>query len=201
MAHRPARLVVPKGFFPVQDTGTIAAITTAPQSVSFAAMSEKQQAVVEALMADPAVRSVSSVIGVDGVNTTINNGRLQIDLQPLESGRLRATEVDRLNERIRDIPGISVSMQPVQDLTIEDRVSRTQYQFTLDSTDPQALGEWTPKLVERTQQLPQITDVSTELQRNGLQAYVEIDRDAASRVGVSVAAIGTARSTTPSGGD
>jgi len=185
--------LVPKGFFPVQDTGTIAAITTAPQSVSFAAMSEKQQAVVEALMADPAVRSVSSVIGVDGVNTTINNGRLQIDLQPLESGRLRATAlIDRLNERIRDIPGISVSMQPVQDLTIEDRVSRTQYQFTLDSTDPQALGEWTPKLVERMQQLPQITDVTTELQRNGLQAYVEIDRDAASRVGVSVAAINSA---------
>ena len=185
--------LVPKGFFPVQDTGTIAAITTAPQSVSFAAMSEKQQAVVEALMADPAVRSVSSVLGVDGVNTTINNGRLQIDLQPLESGRLRATAlIDRLNERIRDIPGISVSMQPVQDLTIEDRVSRTQYQFTLDSTDPQALGEWTPKLVERMQQLPQITDVTTELQRNGLQAYVEIDRDAASRVGVSVAAINSA---------
>ncbi|HOB00966.1 MAG TPA: MdtB/MuxB family multidrug efflux RND transporter permease subunit [Casimicrobium huifangae] len=184
---------VPKGFFPVQDTGTIAAITTAPQSVSFAAMSEKQQAVVNALMDDPAVRSVSSIIGVDGVNNTINNGRLQIDLQPLESGRVRATAlIERLNDRVRNIPDIAVSMQPVQDLTIEDRVSRTQYQFTLDSTDTQALGEWTPKLVERMQQLPQITDVSTELQRSGLQAYVEIDRDAASRVGVTVAAINNA---------
>ena len=111
---------VPKGFFPVQDTGTIAAITTAPQSVSFAAMSEKQQAVVNALMDDPAVRSVSSIIGVDGVNTTINNGRLQIDLQPLESGRVRATAlIERLNDRVRNIPDIAVSMQPVQDLTIE----------------------------------------------------------------------------------
>ncbi len=185
--------LVPKGFFPVQDTGAIAAITTAPQSVSFAAMSEKQQAVVNALMDDPAVRSVSSIIGVDGVNTTINNGRLQIDLQPLESGRPRATAlIERLNERIRNVPGISVAMQPVQDLTIEDRVSRTQYQFTLDSTDTAALGEWTPKLVERLQQLPQLADVTTELQRNGLQAYVEIDRDAASRMGVTVAAINNA---------
>jgi len=186
-------LVVPKGFFPIQDTGAISAITTAPQSVSFKAMGERQQAVVDALMADPAVRSVSSIIGVDGINTTINNGRLQIDLQPLESGRLRASAlIDRLNERARSVPGITVAMQPVQDLTIEDRVSRTQYQFTLDSTDVAALGEWTPKLVERLQQLPQLADVTTELQRNGLQAYVEIDRDAASRVGVTVAGVNNA---------
>ncbi len=185
--------VVPKGFFPVQDTGAISVITNAPQSISFAAMGERQQALVQALMEDPSVRSISSIIGVDGVNTTINNGRLMIELQPLESGRPRAAAlIERLLDRAKNVTGISMSMQPVQDLTIEDRVSKTQYQFTLDSTDPGALGVWTPQLVERLQQLPQLTDVSTELQRNGLQAYVEIDRDAASRVGVTVAAINNA---------
>ncbi len=185
--------VVPKGFFPVQDTGAISVITNAPQSISFTAMGERQQALVQALMEDPAVRSISSIIGVDGVNATINNGRLMIELQPLESGRLRAAAlIDRLLDRAKNVTGISLSMQPVQDLTIEDRVSKTQYQFTLDSTDPVALGVWTPQLVERLQQLPQLTDVSTELQRSGLQAYVEIDRDAASRVGVTVAAINNA---------
>ena len=185
--------VVPKGFFPVQDTGAISVITNAPQSISFTAMGERQQALVQALMEDPAVRSISSIIGVDGVNATINNGRLMIELQPLESGRVRAAAlIDRLLDRAKNVTGISLSMQPVQDLTIEDRVSKTQYQFTLDSTDPVALGVWTPQLVERLQQLPQLTDVSTELQRNGLQAYVEIDRDAASRVGVTVAAINNA---------
>ncbi len=184
---------VPKGFFPVQDTGAISVITNAPQNISFTAMGERQQALVEALMEDPAVRSISSIIGVDGVNSTVNNGRLMIELQPLGSGRLRATAlIDRLLDRAKNVAGITLSMQPVQDLTIEDRVSKTQYQFTLDSTDPVALGVWTPQLVERLQQLPQLTDVSTELQRNGLQAYVEIDRDAASRVGVTVAAINNA---------
>ena len=185
--------IVPKGFFPVQDTGTLTAMTAAPQSVSFASMSERQQALVDALMADPAVRSISSIIGVDGVNATINQGRLQIDLQPLESGRPRAQAlIDRLNERARVVTGISLALQPVQDLTIDDRVARTQYQFTLDSTDPVALGDWTPQLVAALQRLPQITDVSTELQRDGLQAYVQIDRDAAARLGVTVAAINSA---------
>ncbi len=186
-------LVVSKGFFPVQDTGAIQGITEASQTISFTAMGDRQQALVQELIQDPAVESVASLIGVDGSNQTVNSGRLMINLKPLESGRPRAAAlIPRLQERVSRIPGIVLYLQPSQDLTIDDRVSRTAYQFTLDSSDPAALSEWVPRLMERLQALPQLRELSTDQQIGGLQAYVQIDRDAAARLGVTVAAIDNA---------
>ncbi|MBS1190428.1 MAG: cusA [Rhodocyclaceae bacterium] len=183
---------IPKGFFPVQDTGVIQAITEAPQSISFPAMAERQQALAAAILRDPAVASLSSFIGVDGTNSTLNSGRMLITLKPLEE-RPRAGEViRRLVADTRDVPGIALYLQPIQDLTVEDRVSRTQYQFMLSSPDSELLGQWTPRLVERLQQLPELADVASDLQDKGLQAYVVIDRDAAGRLGVTTAAIDNA---------
>ena len=184
---------IPKGFFPVQDTGLIQAITEADQSISYAAMAERQQALAAEILKDPAVASLSSFIGVDGDNVTLNSGRMQIALKPQAQRRESATTVmRRLTADARRVPGIAVYMQPVQDLTIEDRISRAQYQFTLGSPDAKALAEWVPKLVARLKQLPQLSDVASDLQNNGLQAYVDIDRDAAGRLGVTVAAIDNA---------
>ena len=186
-------LLVPKGFFPVQDTGQIQAITEAAQSVSFGAMAEHQQRLAERVLKDPAVQSVSSYIGVDGGNTTLNQGRMLIALKPKEERGVSAAEVSRrLGEAARDVPGIALYLQPVQDLTIEDRVAKTQYQFTLSSPDSAELSRATTALLARLRTLPQLADVASDQQEEGLQAYVDIDRDAAGRLGVTVAAIDSA---------
>jgi len=184
---------IPKGFFPVQDTGLIQAITEADPSISYPAMGERQQALAAVILKDPAVASLSSFIGVDGDNVTLNSGRMQIALKPHAQRSESATVVmRRLTEEAKNVAGITVTMQPVQDLTIEDRVSRAQYQFTLGSPDSKALAEWVPRLAARLKQLPQLSDVASDLQNNGLQAFVDIDRDAAGRLGVTVAAIDNA---------
>jgi multidrug efflux pump len=184
---------IPKGFFPVQDTGLIQGISEAGQSISYTAMAERQQALAAEILKDPAVASLSSFIGVDGGNVTLNSGRMQIALKPLAQRKESATTVmHRLAAAAQHVPGIALYLQPVQDLTIEDRISRSQYQFMLGSPDGQALAVWVPKLVTRLQQLPQLAGVASDLQNNGLQAFVDIDRDAAGRLGVSVAAIDNA---------
>ena len=185
--------VVPKGFFPVQDTGLIQVITEATQTTSFAAMSTRQQALADALLGDPDVDHLVSFIGVDGANATLNTGRMQITLKPFAQRSASASEViRRLAERGAQVPGITAYMQPVQDLTIEDRVSKTQYQFLLSSPDVQALASSTQQLLERLRQRPELVDVASDLQDQGQQAYVQIDREAAGRLGVTVAAIDTA---------
>ncbi|MCJ0764492.1 multidrug efflux RND transporter permease subunit [Variovorax terrae] len=186
-------VVVPKGFFPVQDTGVIQGITEASQSTSYEAMSQRQQALAEAVLQDPAVESLSSFIGVDGGNTTLNTGRMLINLKPREQREGSVSDViRRLASSTRSVPGIALFMQPVQDLTIEDRVSKTQYQFLLSSPDAAALADGTQRLLERLRGLPQLTDVASDLQDKGLRAFVEIDRGAASRLGVNVAGIDNA---------
>src|SRR5213592_3527022 len=186
-------VVVPKGFFPLQDTGVIQGISEAPQSVSFAAMAERQQSLARAILQDPAVESVSSFIGVDGVNTTLNNGRVFINLKPRsERGADVAEVMQRLQPRIARVQGISLYMQPVQDLTIEDRVSRTQYQLTVEDANPEELAVSVHRLVERLRQLPQLADVASDLQDQGLQAFVSIYRDTSGRLGVTPAAIDVA---------
>ncbi|WP_374495308.1 MdtB/MuxB family multidrug efflux RND transporter permease subunit [Zoogloea sp.] len=186
-------IVVPKGFFPVQDTGVIQGVTEAGQSISFPAMAERQQAVAEVVLKDPAVASLSSFIGVDGTNATLNSGRMMISLKPLAERDASASAViRRLGPELQKVAGITLYMQPVQDLSIEDRVARTQYQFSLQSPDAEALAEWAPRLVERLQARPELADVASDLQDKGLQAWVEIDRNAASRLGVSTAAIDNA---------
>ena len=184
---------VPKGFFPVQDTGVIQGISEAPQSISFTAMAERQRAIARVVLGDPAVESLSSFIGVDGINTTLNSGRVLINLKPLEERRVNALEViRRLQGRLAAVEGIALYMQPVQDLTIEDRVSRTQYQFSVEDADPDELSAWVPKLVEHLRALPQLADVASDLQDQGLQAYVDIDRATAGRLGVTPGAIDNA---------
>ncbi len=186
-------IFVSKGFFPVQDTGVIQGISEAPQSVSFASMSERQRGLAAAILEDPAVESVSSFIGVDGANTTLNSGRVFINLKPHNMRELSASGViERLKPRLAKIEGIALYMQPVQDLTIEDRVSRTQYQFTLEDANGDELAEWTHKLVDKLGSLPQLMDVNSDLQDQGLQAYLNIDRDTAARLGVTTAAIDNA---------
>ena len=186
-------IFVPKGFFPVQDTGVIQGISEAPQTVSFASMAERQRRLAQAILEDPAVESVSSFIGVDGVNTTLNSGRVLINLKPHAKRDASASGViDRLKPRLAKLEGIALYMQPVQDLTIEDRVSRTQYQFTLEDANADELAEWTHKLVDKLGTLPQLTDVVSDLQDQGLQAYLNIDRDTAARLGVTTAAIDNA---------
>ena len=183
---------VSKGFFPIQDTGVIQGIADAEQTVSFSAMAERQQRLAQTILEDPAVESLSSFIGVDGQNATLNSGRMLINLKP-HAQRPHALEViRRLQERTAKLEGITLYMQPVQDLTIEDRVSRTQFQFTLDTAKIEELGIWVPRLVDRLRQQRELTDVISDLQNQGLQAYLEIDRDTAARLGVTPAAINTA---------
>ena len=183
-------MVVPKGFFPVQDTGVIQGISEAPQSISFAAMSQRQQELAKIILEDPAVESLSSYIGVDGDNATLNSGRLLINLKPHGERDLSAAQIiTRLQPQLDKLVGIRLFMQPVQDLTIEDRVSRTQYQFSMSSPDAELLALWSDKLVHALSQLPELSDVASDLQDKGLQVYLVIDRDAASRLGVSVSTI------------
>ncbi len=186
-------IAVPKGFFPAQDTGLLQGITQAPASVSFQAMSDRSQRLAAVLETDPAVASLTSFIGVDGTNATLNAGRLLINLKPLEQRGERAPAVmARLLERAREVDGIELSLQPVQDLSIEDRISKAPYQFTLQDTDPAKVAEWVPKLTERLRALPQLATVGNDLQDGGLQAYVDIDRDTAGRLGLSVQQVGNA---------
>ena len=183
-------LAVPKGFFPLQDTGVIQGISEAPQSVSFAAMSERQQALAKVVLADPAVESLSSHIGIDGSNVTLNSGRMLINLLPHAERDVTASEViERLRPQLAQVPGIQLYLQPVQDLSIEDRVSRTQFQFSLESPDPDLLETWTPRLVEALRERPELIDVASDLQSEGLQLYLDIDRDAAARLGIRIADI------------
>ncbi|WP_114153224.1 MdtB/MuxB family multidrug efflux RND transporter permease subunit [Chromobacterium haemolyticum] len=185
-------LAMPKGFFPLQDTGAIQGVSEASQSISFSAMARKQEALAQQLLKDPAVDSLSSFIGVDGNNAALNNGRLLINLKPKEQRDDIRTVLSRLQHQADAVPGMALYLQPVQDLTIDSRVSRTQYQFTLQATSAEDLSAWTPKLVEKLRRLPQLADVASDLQDKGLQAYVNINRDTAARLGVSTAAIDNA---------
>ena len=183
-------LWVPKGFFPLQDTGALQVITEATQSTSFAAMSERQQALAAELLKDPAVSRLTSFIGIDGQNTSLNTGRLLVTLVPKgERNAPLARILERLGEASQRVQGMTAYIQPVQDLTIEDRVSRTQYAFMLSGPEPQALSLWSDRLLERLRQLPELSEAASDLQNQGLQAYVRIDREAVGRLGVSVAAI------------
>ncbi len=180
---------MPKGFFPVQDTGVIQGISEAPQSISFKAMAGRQQELARALLKDPAVQSLSSFIGVDGTNPTLNAGRFLINLKPLSERERGSVVIRRLQQEAARVQGIRLYLQPVQDLTIEDRISRTQYQFTLETADPAHLSEWTDRLVQHLHAAKPLEDVASDLQDQGLQAYIDIDRDAAGRLGVLPAAI------------
>jgi multidrug efflux pump len=180
-------IIVPKGFFPVQDTGVILGISEAPQTISFDAMSERQQALAHVILQDPAVQSLSSFIGIDGVNTTLNSGRIQINLKPLDQRGVNASEViRRLQGKLAAVDDITLYMQPVQDLTVEDRVSRTQYQYTLEGADANELELWTTRLVTRLKQLPSLRDVATDQQNSGVQTTLVIDRDTAARLGIGM---------------
>ena len=183
-------ILVPKGFFPVQDTGIIQGISEANQSISFAAMSERQQALAHVVLQDPAVDSLSSFIGADGTNTTLNSGRMQINLKPIGDRKISASDViRRLQPKLANIEGITLYMQPVQDLTVEDRVSRTQYQYTLEDPDASELRTWTTRFVAKLKTLPEITDVATDQQTEGLSQNLVIDRVTASRMGITTASI------------
>jgi multidrug efflux pump len=186
-------IVVPKGFFPVQDTGLIQATTEADQSVSYAAMAERQQALAAAILKDSDVDSLSSFIGVDGTNATLNTGRLLINLKPLAQRRASASEIiRRLKQETASVPGIALYMQPVQDLTIDATVSRTQYRFVLEDANPTELAAWVPKLTQRLARLPQLEEVASDIESRGLAAYIVIDRDTAARFGVTPATIDNA---------
>jgi multidrug efflux pump len=177
---------IPKGFFPTQDTGIIQGISQAPESISFTAMARKQQQLAHEILKDPAVQSLSSFIGADGVNTTLNSGRIQINLKDPAIRGLTASEViRRLDRNLRVVPGIQLYMQPVQDLTVDDRASRTEYQYTLEDPDPAELGLWTGKLVAAMRRLPQLRDVATDDQPNGVTAQLSIDRATASRMNIT----------------
>jgi multidrug efflux pump len=179
-------IYIPKGFFPVQDTGVILGISEAPQSISFAAMAERQQALAKVVLQDPAVESLSSFIGIDGTNATLNSGRILVNLKPLEQRRTSASEIiRRLQPQLADVDGITLYMQPVQDLAIEDRVSRTQYQYTLEDPDSRELAIWSQRLVEQLRTSPVLRDVATDQQDQGLRVALTIDRATASRLGIT----------------
>ncbi|MDR3741653.1 MAG: multidrug efflux RND transporter permease subunit [Terracidiphilus sp.] len=183
-------VIIPKGFFPVQDTGVILGISEAPQTVSFPAMAGLQQKLVDVVLEDPAVDNVSSFIGVDGTNTTLNSGRIQITLKPLDVRGVAATEViRRLQTKVNQVQGIQLFLQPLQDLTVEDRVSRTQFQYALEDPNQTELATYTRKLVDGLSNESALTDVASDLQDQGLGAQLVIDRDTAARLGISMADI------------
>ena len=183
-------LAIPKGFFPAQDTGLIQVVTQAPQNLSFDAMSQRQQEAVGVILKDPAVESVASFIGIDGINEAVNTGRMQIALRDQNERQENVTQViRRLENELSSMTGLQFYFQPVQDLTVEDRVSRTQYQMTLEAADPSLLAQWVPKLVDQLRVQPELTGVVDDLQEDGLNTFIHIDRDAAARLGVSTAAI------------
>jgi multidrug efflux pump len=187
-------VVVPKGFFPVQDTGVIQGVSQASATVSFAEMARRQQAVAHVILQDPAVASLSSFIGVDGANTTLNSGRLQINLKPLDDRGLSAEEVVRRLRRAiaRDVQGITVYLQPVQNITVEDRPTRTLYQYTLEAPDQATVTEWTSRLVDKLAHVPELSDVATDQQPGGLALQLDVDRSTASRLGITPAAVDNA---------
>jgi multidrug efflux pump len=179
-------IVVPKGFFPVQDTGVIQGVSQAPQNVSFAAMVRGQQSLAQIILQDPAVESLSSFVGIDGTNTTVNSGRILINLKPLEDRKVDITTViNRLAPKLATVSGIQLYMQPVQDLTVEDRVSRTQYQYSLEDPSADELNLWTNKLVDKLKTLPALRNVATDQQNDGWEEHVVIDRLTASRLGIT----------------
>src|SRR6202030_1602564 len=200
LKHQPATLIVtvgtlaltiflflfiPKGFFPVQDTGVVLGISEAPATISFQAMADRQQALVKVILKDPEVVSLSSFIGVDGVNMLPNSGRIQINLKSREERKDDGEAViRRLQASLNDVKGITLYLQPVQDLTVEDRISRTQFQYTMEDADAQELAQWVPKLIDKLKNLPQLTDVASDQQELGTQASLVIDRDTASRLGI-----------------
>jgi len=183
-------IVIPKGFFPTQDTGVIQGISQAPPAISFAAMEQKQKELVHVILQDPAVESLSSFIGADGTNTTLNSGRISINLKPVEQRDLSASDViRRLQSSLKQVDGIELYMNPVQNITVDDRVSRTQYQYTLEDPDPNELNLWTDRLVDRMKGLPQLADVATDEQTGGLAVSLVIDRVTASRLGIAPSTI------------
>ncbi|HUB34258.1 MAG TPA: multidrug efflux RND transporter permease subunit [Bryobacteraceae bacterium] len=179
-------MIIPKGFFPVQDTGVILGISEAPQTVSFPSMAERQQALSRVILKDPAVESLSSFIGVDGTNSTLNSGRIQINLKPLEDRKVSASDViRRLQPQLAAVEGITLYMQPVQDLTVEDRVSRTQYQYSLEDPDASELSIWATRLAAKLQGSARLRDLASDQQNTGLQTRLLIDRSTASRLGIT----------------
>jgi multidrug efflux pump len=179
-------IIIPKGFFPVQDTGVIQGISQASQTIGSKSMAEKQKEVANVVLQDPAVESLSSFIGADGTNTTLNSGRMSINLKPLEQRDLNASDVvRRLQSKLKDVQGIQLFMQPVQNITVDDRVSRTQYQYTLEDPDPNELNDWTDRFVAKLKELPELEDVATDQQMGGLAVSLVIDRATASRLGVA----------------
>lgn len=184
---------IPKGFFPIQDNGIIQGTVQAPQTVSFSNMADRQQRVASIIMKDPTVESVSSFIGVDGTNAALNSGRLQINLKPLSERSERIPEIiDRLQQQTAQIPGIQLYLQPVQDLTIDTQISRTQYQFTLQAMSLDELSQWVPKLMTELKKLPQLEDVSSDWQDGAAVAYVNVNRDSASRLGITMSQVDSA---------
>ncbi len=179
-------MIIPKGFFPVQDTGVIQGISSAPPAIGTKAMAEKQQELAKIILQDPAVESVSSFIGADGVNTTLNSGRMSINLKPLNERNMNASDViRRLNKALEQVEGIHLYMSPVQDITVDDRVSRAQFQYSLEDPDANELNEWTNRFVSKLQELPQLESVATDQQPGGLAISVTIDRITASRLGIA----------------
>jgi multidrug efflux pump len=179
-------VIIPKGFFPVQDTGVIQGISQAPQTIGSVAMAAKQQELAKIALADPAVESLSSFIGADGTNTTTNSGRISINLKPLDQRKMNASDViRRLKSKLDQVQGIELFMQPVQNITVDDRVSRTQYQYTLEDPDANELNDWTNRFVARLKQLPELEDVATDQQTGGLAVSLVIDRVTASRFGIA----------------
>jgi len=177
---------IPKGFFPIQDTGLIQGISEASQSISFQAMAERQQALARVVLSDPAVQNLSSFIGIDGTNTTLNSGRMMITLKPIEERGISASDViRRLQPKLAQAMGITLYMQPVQDLTLDTRVSRNQYQYSINATDPKEVSKWTDLFINKLRNAPELRDVTSDQQNNGLQTFITYDRDTASRLGIT----------------